>query len=216
MTELGGGMVRVNLLPPEIAEKRRTRRMLAGLVVGLAGFIVVLVALALFHRGQLSSAEDALAQQQATNRELQTKVVSLQEYGRLDQLLTQKKTMLAQALQAEVRWSTILRDVSMLIPGDTWLTSFSGAVSATAVLPAGQAVSIGTLSFSGVSFDYLGVAGWLVRMGEGKQFANPYLSNTTKADLAGRKVANFSSTIDLTPAAFTRRYAVPTASGGAK
>jgi len=107
----------------------------------------------------------------------------------------------------EVRWSVILADVSLVIPSDVWLTNFAGAVSASAGQrpEAGAAASApGTIQLTGVTFSHLDVAKWLTRLAGLQEFANPYLSLSSKAAIATTQVVNFNSSVDLSEQAFRK------------
>lgn len=210
---------RVNLLPPEIAEKRAFKRVQMGLGVAVLASVGVVGALYMSASSSVHSAQKALddaTQQQAS---LQQKVSSYNGVTQVYAAVDAAQTQLTQAMGDEVRYSLMLKDLSLSVPSNVWLTSItysqkppatqSGAAGATqAVLPNGT-TPIGTASFVGVGFSHDDVATWLDALAGLKGYANPYFSNSTEALIGQRTTVNFMSSADLTSAAESSRYNKP-------
>ncbi|MGH9194527.1 MAG: PilN domain-containing protein [Acidimicrobiia bacterium] len=202
-------MRRITLLPPEIEERRRARRATAALIVLVIVFIGLLGVLFFFQRMQLREQEDRLAAAQAELKTRQAEKAELQEFADLEATVKQKQQRLASAMSGDVAWSRLLVELSMIIPGDSWLTSFSGSAAAGGGSQPGQAAQapkLGTLTFSAVTFDFPGVAKWITRLQEMKSLQNIWVPSATKGTLANRTVVNFGSTADLSSAAGSGRY----------
>jgi Tfp pilus assembly protein PilN len=204
-------MKRINLLPPEIAAQRRVRQQTGLLVVGFAVLIALLIGVWFVQHAQLTKEQDNLASAQARVATLQTKVNALQQFAQLDTTVKQKEQTLATAMTGDVAWSRLLIELSMMIPGDSWITSFSG--SATPPTPQGAAaaaaaVKLGSVNFSAVTFDFPGVAKWLTRMSEMKSLQNIWVPSAAKGTISTRQVINYSSTTDLSKDAASNRYQV--------
>lgn len=208
-------MRRINLLPPEVEQKRRVRRQSGFLALGFVVFLVLLGAIWFVRQSTLNQERETLAALQAQEQELQTKVDALQEFAQLEQTVTQKRATLAAAMVNDVAWSRLLVELSMVIPGDSWLTAFSGtagsqtpAPGGTAPVPGAVATNLGTLTFTAVTFDFPGVAKWITRLQQemGKSLQNVWVPTAAKAELGGRDVVNYSSTAELSPGAASGRY----------
>lgn len=212
-------MRRINLLPPEIAARRRVRQQTGLLGVVFVVFLLLLGALWFVRQGTLRQEEEKLLALEAQQAELQAKVDALQEFALLEQTVTQKRTTLATAMANDVAWSRLLVELSMIIPGDSWLTAFSGTAAApaagapgappaTAPAPgtAAPASTLGTLSFTAITFDFPGVAKWITRLQELKSLQNIWVPSAAKGEISGRDVVNYSSTAELSKDASSGRY----------
>lgn len=207
-------MRQINLLPPEIAEKRRVRQQTGLLGLGFVVFLVLLGAIWFVRQSTLHQEEERLAALVAQKDELQTKVDALQEFALLEQTVTQKRATLATAMVNDVAWSRLLVELSMVIPGDSWLTAFSGTAATPTTPAAGPgapaagapAAAIGTLSFTAITFDFPGVAKWITRLQELDSLQTIWVPSAAKAELAGRDIINYSSTAELSKAAASGRY----------
>jgi len=198
----------VNLLPPEIRQQERTRR-LTLIVIG-AG-VVALALIGLFYFVQtmrLAGAEDELAVQQATNELLQQQIAELQPYSDLQTQLQAQKQLLATVYANEVAWSGVLLDISRIIPDEAYLSSFSGQVAAsseTIGTPAEQPTSlIGSLSFQGTADGTQTISSWLNRLEQVKGWVNAWV-NSAQETAAFSRIYTFDSGVDLTPEATTPR-----------
>lgn len=207
----------VNLMPPEIGEQRRLRRLqfaMGGAVV--AAFVVVGGLYSVAHGG-VTSARTQLQEAQAQHTQLQRQLASLQNVQDVYMQVNQREAMLTAAMGREIRWSRYLNDLSLRIPDNVWLTQVTATeadASATSAAPAapGLTPGIGQMQFTGVAFQHDDVAAWLDALAKEKGFANPYFSNSAEGTIGTKKVVNFSSTTTLTDAALSGRYTKPAGS----
>jgi len=209
--------VRINLLPPEIYERQRVRRRTAAVV---AVGVIVLAAVGAFYFLQmlrLNEVEDDIAAQEAENAQLRAQIGELQEIDALQQEIEATRTVLNSLLVDRVLWSGVLRDVSLVIPGQAWLSGLNGQVGApgaagtapTTTTTPGQAAQpgalVGQISFDGFAFTHRDVALWLSRLEDVRGFVNPWLSNSTKTDIGTQEAVQFNSSVDLSEQALARR-----------
>lgn len=221
--------MRINLLPPEIYERQRVRRRTAAVVaVGL----IVLAALGAFYFLQilrLNEAEDDITAQEAENAQLGAQIGELQEIDLLQQEIEATRTVLNSLLTDRVLWSGVLRDMSLVIPGQAWLSGLSGQVgtpptgaatttTTTTTTTPGQAAQpgalVGQISFDGFAFTHRDVALWLSRLEDVRGFVNPWLSNSTKTDIGVQEAVQFNSSVDLSEQALARRRGGEAGGGG--
>lgn len=120
-------MKRINLLPPEIlaGQKARQEAVLLGIVFG--GVVVVLALVWLTLHLRLNQQQERLSAAQAEAQSLQVKINSLQRFAVLEQSINSRVATLSGAMTNDVGWSRLLRDVSNMIPANSWLTAFSGS-----------------------------------------------------------------------------------------
>jgi Tfp pilus assembly protein PilN len=207
--------MRINLLPPEIRERQRyRRRTVAVILIG----VIVLAALGAFYVLQvmrLADVREDLEAQQQTNAELRQEIGELQRFAELQQELVDARTLVETLLTDRVLWSGVLRDVSLVLPGEMWLSGLNGALTTAAgaegtttttptlpTTPGGGLV--GQITFNGFAFDHPDVALWLSRLEDVRGFVNPWLSNSQKTLIGLTEVVQFTNSVDLSEQALAR------------
>ena len=207
--------MRINLLPPEVLERQRTRR--RTFMVFLGG-IVLLVVLAGFYLVQvftLQGVEEEIATQEAINAGLEAQIGELQDIAALEQEIDRTRLVLTGLLEDRVLWSGILRDVSLVIPGEVWLNGLSAQLGLTEEAAATEAAAgtvtgvVGQISFNGFAFDHRDVALWLSRLEDVRGFINPWLSTSSKTTVGTQSAVTFTSSVDLSEQAVARRGESP-------
>jgi Tfp pilus assembly protein PilN len=167
--------------------------------------VVALAALGAFYflqQVRLNDVKQDLAAQEAENDRLRGEIAELQEFDQQQRELAASQDLLNTILADEVRWSGVLRDISLVIPGQTWLTSLSGQITSGEV--AGQPATptepsglVGQISFNGFGLSHRAVALWLTRLEDVEGFANPWVSTSQKTEIGLQEVVQFTSTTDL-------------------
>jgi Tfp pilus assembly protein PilN len=197
-------MRQINLLPPEIAQRRRVREVT--LLIGAVGLALValLVVVFLVQAARLAGERGRLDDAKKVNVALQGKVNQLQEFAQLELTVQNKQQLLGRLTQNEVRWSVLLNDISLVIPSDVWLTNFSGSIQVASGTTASGDVPIGSLSLAGSTFTHLDVAKWLSRLAVVREFTFPYLTLSAKAGEGAQQIVTFNSSVDLSTAALRR------------
>jgi hypothetical protein len=71
---------------------------------------------------------------------------------------------------------------------------------------------IGTITFNGVAMSHDDVAVWLESLAKEKGYANAYFTNSTEVGLYSHKVYNFTSSVTVTPGAYSGRFSKPAGS----
>jgi Tfp pilus assembly protein PilN len=202
---------RVNLLPPEIAEKSRLRRaQLAMVGTGLAAVAVVGV----MYTQQSAKVDDAQQQKaaaEAAHVRLNAEKAQLQSVSDTYAQVDQAKQTLASAMHYEVLWSSYLHDLTLTIPENVWLTNMTAKLELTKAPAGGNAgpvldPGLGTVTFTGRAFAQEDVAAWLESVSKEKGYTNPYFSQSVEALIGTVPVVNFTSTVTLTEKALSNRY----------
>jgi Tfp pilus assembly protein PilN len=204
--------MRINLLPPEVGERQRMRR--RTLLVGIIGLVVLLGVVAFYFLQviRLSGTEDDIAAQEAENAELQRQIDELSDIAALEQEIAATRDLLAQLLEDRVLWSGVMRDISLVLPGELWLNGVTGTVGQAAAVEGATAPVtaatggglVGQVSFNGFAFDHRDVALWLSRLEDVRGFINPWLSNSTKTLVGVTEIVQFTSSVDLSEQALAR------------
>ncbi|MGL5857825.1 MAG: PilN domain-containing protein [Angustibacter sp.] len=131
----GHRVVRVNLLPPQIAQARRLRRVQAGLAAGMLIVVGGVAGLYVLHVGAKADVEQDLAAAQAQTRTLQAEQQKFADVPRtlaeIDALTTARQT----AMATDVEWSRSLNNFAVTLPPSVWfdtltLTTASGGAAA--------------------------------------------------------------------------------------
>jgi Tfp pilus assembly protein PilN len=191
---------RINLLPPERAQKRRARQITTTIVAAGVALVVLLGLVYGAEVVRLQGQKHSLATQQATNASLQGQVAQLSQFQQLETQLQQRSVLLTNLTQDEVRWSVVLADISLVIPSDTWLTNITATENATGTQAAPGTTGtpvLGSIQLTGTTFSHLDVAEWLTRLAGVDAFTNAYLSLSSKSTIGAQPVVNFNSSVQL-------------------
>jgi len=202
--------MRINLLPPEVGERQRLRRRT---LLTVASGVVLLALVGGFYFLQvvrLSGVEEDIQAQESVNQGLRTQIADLQDIAVLEQEIAETRDLLSTLLQDRILWSGVMRDISLVIPGQVWLDGLSATAGAAvegaeAAPTTGAGGLVGQISFSGFAFDHREVALWLSRLEDVRGFINPWLSSSTKSEIGDTSVVQFASSVDMSDQALARR-----------
>jgi Tfp pilus assembly protein PilN len=203
--------MKINLLPPEIGERQKLRRRTLMTVVAGVVLLALVGGFYFLQVARLSGVEEDIQAQEAENASLQQQITDLGDIALLEQEIAATRDLLSVLLQDRVLWSGVMRDVSLVIPGEVWLNGFTGQAGAAATTEEGtvpvtaDAGLVGQISFSGKAFDHRDVALWLSRLEDVRGFLNPWLSNSTKEQIGEISIVGFNSSVDLSDQALARR-----------
>lgn len=213
-----GTMPRVNLLPPEIAEKAALRRSQVAMVgVGLAAVAVVGV----MYMQASAKVNDATADKEvalATGAQLQGDLRKLQNVRDVYAQVDSARATLSAAMATEILWSSYLHDMTLTIPENVWLrkmtatvpNAMGGAAPGAGVNTATGAVldsGVGRISIEGSGLVHNDVAAWLESLAKQKGYIHPYFTLSDKNVLKGTPShVKFTSSVNLSPAALANRY----------
>jgi Tfp pilus assembly protein PilN len=197
-------VTRVNLLPPELRERAKTRRQTIVVAAVGSALVVLIVFLYVLQGLTENRLNKDLAAQNATNQQLQQQVNELQHFATLRSQLQQEEQLLTAALANTVSWSGVLHDISLVVPDRLWLTNLTGSLlgttgTAAPVTPTTPGSTIvGNIQFQGASLDSATLALWLTRLEQVKGWVNPWISQAAKSVIGTSTVFQFTSSVDLT------------------
>lgn len=193
----------INLLPPEVSEKSKTRRRLAAGVLGIVAFLAVLAMATLWLLGQANDAEADLEAQRETNQRLQSEIGALDGARQLRSDYQSGVTRVQLALANDVAWGRLLNDLARIINDRAWLSS----LTAQATPPTETDFSFGSLGVSGTAFWYEDAASWLRVLDSSywPAVGAGWVSSTSQAEIEEVPVINFASAASLTSAALSTR-----------
>jgi Fimbrial assembly protein (PilN) len=231
-TQWAQGPPRIDLLPRELVQRRVVRRQRTG--VG-AAFVLLLALLGLWYAvesAKLHEAQDQADQERAVASGLRTHRAELQPLADLEAQIAAADQLRAEVYAHEIRFSTVMRDLSAIVPDDVWLTSmtatFNGpadpAAGGAAAAPTGGATTgspgagspVANIAFSGAGLGHVDVGGFLRALAGGPKkggqpvYLNPYFTSSQKTDQDGQTTVTFNATVDLSTAAYSGRYQAQT------
>jgi Tfp pilus assembly protein PilN len=193
----------VNLLPRDVEKKPAVKKEQIPFVVG--GCIGLIVAALV--TSQYLSKSGAVATEKQALQNLQAQLAQLPAPPpgptvQQTQLAGQQQTRLTalqDALSTRVAWDRVLRQFSLVLPSDVWLTQMSlkSPVSpADLVAPTGEAGPSG-FSIEGSTYSHDAVARLLSRLSVVPDLTNVQLLNSSLNEVNGQTVVNFSISADI-------------------
>ena len=200
---------KVNLLPPEIAEGARFRRIQLALGGGVLAAVGVVAMLYVAASGSLNDANAELSAQTATGAQLQAENAKYADVTAVYAQAAAAEAMLTQAMGEEIRYSQFLNDLSLSVPENVWVKNVTFAQTVVPPALGSTEPGIGTVTFTGVGFKHDDVAVWLESLAKQKGYANPYFSSSSEALIGTRTTVEFESSVTLTPDALSKRYTAP-------
>ena len=218
---------RINLVPPEERRKALRERGIIYAVLFLVFVAAVLAILSVYENQQLNAPQRQVASLQADLEAVNAQIAALKPYETLE---SQRATMTQMALQivdSRVAWSSILEEISLVIPDTVALNGLTAAMPASMV--AGSKLNGATtdstagdadITFSGQAVSQKDIATFMTRVGLLPQLTNIQLVSTemetassdTSADgSSGSALVSFQMTAQLRPFQTSPPLAVPAA-----
>lgn len=194
----------VNLLPRDDG-RRRTRRNDVPIAVAGGGFLLVLTMLAVLamSAGSTVAAKQKLLDEKKSELSLvpppppsqspQEQALAGQRQGRV--------VALSSALSRRVMFDRVLRQLSLVLPSDVWLTSLSAKAptspsSAVATAPAANAPPTG-LTLHGSTYSHASVARLLARLQVIPDLTNVQLQQSALLQVGTQEIVQFTINADL-------------------
>ncbi|MCX8007474.1 MAG: PilN domain-containing protein [Coriobacteriia bacterium] len=182
-------MIRVNLLPPEILEKRKAERRIAYLVAALVAVSLVLVGVWGFAFTRANAKQRDLEAKQQELQQVTQQAASLEIFEVQQAELARRRSVAQMALDARQNWAKLFDEISLVLPSDMWLSALAATAPTKPQLE----------GYSGVTTDppdygHKTVAKLLVRLAELEQLADVWLSNSVKTEVEAQPALQFSIT----------------------
>jgi Tfp pilus assembly protein PilN len=183
----------VNLLPKDDGRQRASRTQNNPLLVGgVAGTVLVTAVLAAWFLTASTGVADNQKRRDAAQAELAATPVPPPTSPGASALELEKSariSALSAALSGRLAWDRVLREVSLVLPDDVWLTNLSAQAPAAAASPTASA----GFSINGRTYSHDGVARLLARLAVVPHLANVQLQHSSvTTSVTGRKVVEFT------------------------
>jgi len=208
---------RVNLLPKEIGERRRFRRVQQGLAVVVVATVCGAGAAVWWSQRQVDEAQTELDAAQARTVTLQAKRAEFAEVPAMTAQVRSAEDARATAMANDVPWYRYLTDLTSAAPEGVAFTTLTftvpgaaagaqaaagGTPASTTADPFAPANGLGSVTIDGISGEYPEVAQWLLAV---DKVAGLDVSTLANATTDGDEVT-FSSGITVTDDARSHRY----------
>src|SRR5215203_134329 len=196
----------VNLLPRDEAKRsfEAKRGVVFGGAAGAALATAALASMMLSAGGSVAGKQDELDALRA--QILAVPTVPVVDTSEADALAAEKGARvgaLSAALAGRVAWDRVLRQVSLVLPEDVWLTNLNAAVpSATAAVGSG-------LTLTGSTYSQNGVARFLSRLAVVPDVANVRLQSSQSQLVNDRELVQFTILADVRAPGTSAAPAVP-------
>ena len=216
----------INLLPARYRPARASgeRAGIGYWVVGILAALLVMAVLYVVTNNQIDDAHKKTAEAQAEQQAAEIKIGQLQAYGNFASLKTSREAAVKGVADLRFDYERLMREVALVLPHDTYLTSFSASSggSATSTASSGPATATGpTVTVQGCAPSHQGVATAVVRMRKLHNVTDVNLQNSTKAAQSSNSATtsvcktSFGATLTFEPeSATTVTEPVPARLGG--
>jgi Tfp pilus assembly protein PilN len=211
--------IRADLLPDEIADARRVRRMMRKVAVGLIAVVALVICGYGVTAWQTSGAKGSLA---TVQRESASLVMEQRKFAPL--VLAQSRAVsikaeLTKLMLGDLSWTDLLATLRKSAPAGMTITSITGTATigaSTGSVPGGLGVlnrsgkpQVGMLNINGTAPDKNSVAAYIDALGKVPGLAAAFPASVT--GVGGKFL--FAASVIITSDALGGRYAVP-AQGG--
>lgn len=201
-------MVRINLLPKEVLERRRYDKWYTYVLIVFAA-LLALVAIAYgyyWFSGAQKNADLQLLQEQT--QKLQAQADAFGIFEQKEQDLVKRQAVAVTALAGRVNLGRVAEEISLVLPDEVWLSTMGigqiDGLTLTGYTPYSSSHSM--------DVSYKSVAKTLVRLNELDDVSDVWLTSAVNVDFAGFATVEGQSTLPAPTVNFTVRGKVtPTA-----
>jgi Tfp pilus assembly protein PilN len=198
----------VDLLPRDQGRRPRTRAEQAPLVVGLGLLVLVTAALSFTFLSASSEAGSKQSELDSLQRQIDILPPAPKGPTPIEAGLAGERrsrvTALDTALARRVAWDRVLRELSLVLPDDIWLTSLSvrspaSPASAAPVAAKAPGAAPTGLTVNGYTYSHESVARLLARLFVLPDLSNVQLQRSTLAKVGTQSVVQFTILADVRP-----------------
>jgi Tfp pilus assembly protein PilN len=206
----------INLLPPEVGQHRRARRLAALTAGAVALYLALLGGLYAVKSAAVASAERQRAAEQAEVTRLDAERAQLQPYGELVARHDNRSQLLAAAMATHVSWSKVLNDLSQSFPANSSLSTLTTAPAAQDAAAGASATggeidlgaTVADIQFTGYTVERFapGTSRLLLDVDTVPSFSDPSVSAAGVEERNGTPVTTFTGSVELDEDAYSHRY----------
>ena len=182
----------VNLLPPRYRPARASgdRPGIGYAAIGALAVLLVMVLVYVVVNNGIKDAQNKTAQAQAEQQAAQARIGELQAYGDFAALKASREQAVAGVAQVRFDYERLMREVALVLPENTYLTTFNASAGGGAAATAGTATATGpSVNVTGCAPSHPGVAVAIVRLRKLHNVESVELNSSTKAGGGGTATA---------------------------
>lgn len=187
-------MIRINLLPPEIGERKKSKKRLGYLLSISIGLIVIMLLVYLTISWYVFQASSLLAKTEEGNKKIQNIISKFKSYENIQSEVTKRENIVNEISKNQILWSHVLNELSMLTPTDVWFSYM-------------KANSNEGLTVKGYTFQHSSVANLMTKLNEIKQTNSIGLQYSQKTTLEDQKIVEFNVSAKFPTANLTQTAA---------
>jgi Tfp pilus assembly protein PilN len=201
--------VTANLLPVEVMEARRSRRVKRMVVVLLAVFVVLLVGWYGYARVQTELARSELADAKASTERLTKQQDAFAELQQVQRDSAAIQAQLAQLMASDMAWATLMRDLRRAAPANLRLTGITVTLDASRTVGTAAnttgASRVAFVTITGIGTSKPQIAAYVDALSKVNGVADPFITSVS----ASEKGLDFDVKVDVTQALLGGRYTTP-------
>jgi len=188
-------MMRVNLLPPELLEKRQSEKRIVWVIAGALVLAVVLAGVWGVGGFIESAKREELAAIQQQTASIQAQADQLAIFEQRAGELEERKATVMMALGGRIDWAQLLDELSLVLPSDLWVQTMTLSET-NGVSMGGYAVDSPT---DAPDVGHKSIAKGLVRIADLDDLYDVWLDSSTKTEYNEQSAIQFSITAKVAP-----------------
>jgi hypothetical protein len=208
--------ITANLLPPEITDARRAKKVRRVMAVVVCVAVVATGGWYAWTKHGTSQAQDSLTSAQDRSLALGHRAASYNNLVKIQSQTSAISAELTTLMADDLPWWQLLPSLSAIAPAGVALTGVTGSISPAGAAPAAAAAqpvatgapSIGSFTIIGTAPDKNSIAAFVDALALVKGISNPYLTGAQSQSGSGLQ---FTVQAQITKTALGGRFASPTA-----
>lgn len=161
--------LQINLLPPEIAKKRKAEKGLFFLIVAILVFVGFLISVSFLFGINVQQEETALKALQSETKGLDKQISKYNVFRERKDAIEKHEKAIKSALEKQLFWHRLLNELSMIAPQNVSVTKLS--------------LTNDQISISAYGFNHQDVAEFMVRMMDLDELKDVWIDGSKDADL---------------------------------
>lgn len=150
----------VNLIPVE--QRRGERKPMRGgplayIVVGALAMALIGVTLLVVTSNQIAESKTEISQLEAEKAEVDARAAALSAYTQFHSVREQRIATITSLADSRFGWERVMRELSLVLPGDIWLTNLSGSANSQVTTEGSAGIALRG-SIAGPALELVGCA----------------------------------------------------------